>query len=301
MDVIPTRELLHAEPGGSYRRIARKVRDGELIRLRRGIVIPRTDLRPHEWLQLQIDAAATVINTGTWFSHRSAALLHGLPVHVRTGARVEVVRTMGGHGNTSQRVHARAAVLEPGDALWLNGRPVTSMERTVLDLVRAVRFPEAVMVADAGLRLGADRDSLLGRVQLGRGQRMAERALMFADPASESAGESESRALLAMAGVPAPELQVPLYDDSGRFLGRPDFLWRAQKVAGEYDGEGKYEGEYGITPAQAIRLEKARQAALEQEGYLVVRWDKQLLRTAGELERRVRRALASRRWPLVTD
>jgi len=171
----------------------------------------------------------------------------------------------------------------------------------VLDLVRTLRFPEAVTVADAALRRGADRDVLLARVPPGRGSRMAERCLAFADAASESAGESESRALLALAGIPVPELQVPLYDATGSFIGRPDFLWRAKKVVGEYDGEGKYEGQFGVSPAEAFRREKDREAALEREDYLVVRWDKTVLRQTGELERRVRRALASRPWPLATE
>lgn len=295
MEVQPTRELLeNMRSGSAYADIARRVRSGDLVRLRRGAVRERADLTPDESLRLAIDATARVIHHGTFFSHRSAALLLGLPVFLRNDTLVEVVRTMGGHATTTTRLHARAAVLQPEDEHCIDGLPVTSLTRTTLDLVRTLPFAQAVMVADAALRLGANRDVLLGRLQPGRGCRMAERALLFADAASESAGESESRAVIAGAGLPVPELQVEIRDGRGHFVARPDFLWRGKRVVGEYDGEGKYSGAFGVAPSQAFRLEKERQAALEGLGYFVLRWDKHVLRTPGELARRVRRTLASR-------
>lgn len=297
MEIIPTRELLDVPGSGTtYHSIAARVKAGELVRLRRGAVMPRTDLSPDERLRCAIEAAALVLNAGTWFSHRSAALVHGLPVFLRPDTRVEVVRTMGGHGNRRVRLHARSAVLLPGDGVRVDGLPVTSVERTTLDLVRELPFPQAVMVADAALRLGADRGGLLGRIPPGRGCRKAERALVFADPASESAGESESRARMAMAGLPAPELQVDLYDDDGTFIARPDFYWRGKRVVGEYDGAGKYQQAYGLTAEEAVRREKNREVALEKAGYHLVRWGKDALREPGELERRVRKVLASHPW-----
>jgi very-short-patch-repair endonuclease len=42
--------------------------------------------------------------------------------------------------------------------------------------------------------------------------------------------------LLLLAGLPRPEVQVSIHDDRGRFLGRPDLLYRKQRLAIEYDG-----------------------------------------------------------------
>ncbi|MFT3971335.1 MAG: hypothetical protein QM695_13920 [Micropruina sp.] len=293
MTVLPTQQLLGATKGG-YARLARQVQSGELVRLRRGMVAENTVLTPSESLRRSLQASAPFLRRGTWFSHRSAALIHGLPVFIRAGDLVEVVRTFGGHGNTSRHLRARAARMVPGEGTWVDGLPVTTLTRTVLDLVRTLPFIEAVMVADAALRLGADRDELLGGVGDGRGCRKAERALMFADPASESPAESESRARIAVAGLPVPEIQAVIRTSDGQFVARVDFHWRAKKVIGEYDGEGKYTGQYGTTPLDAIEQEKERQAALEAEGYLVLRWGRKVLRQPGELERRIRRALASR-------
>ncbi|HOQ52610.1 MAG TPA: hypothetical protein PLF56_03245 [Micropruina sp.] len=296
MDVQATRELIEGNPGTGYRRIARLVDQGELVRLRRGAVRAADELTPEQRLRIEIEATARVINHGTWFSHRSAALLHGLPVLIYPDTRPEVVRTFGGHGSRSARLHARAANLAPDESAVLDALPVTSLARTVLDLARSLSFPQALMVVDSALQRGLDRDILLGALAPGRGSRMAERAINAGDPQSESGGESESRALMICAGLPLPELQVPIYTADGRFVARPDFLWRAKRVVGEYDGEGKYDNQFGVSTADAVRAEKKRQAALEAENYLVIRWGKDALRQPGELARRIRRALASRPW-----
>lgn len=291
--MLPTRQLLGTTTGG-YARLARHVQAGDLVRVRQGVMAENVALSPWDELRRAIEAAAPFLRRGTWFSHRSAALLHGLPAVIRTGDLVEVVRTFGGHGNTSRHLRARAGTVTPGEGTWVDGLPVTTLTRTVLDLARTLPFTEAVMIADAALRLGADLDELFAGVGEGRGCRKAERVLMFANPASESPGESESRARIAVAGLPVPEIQAVIRTSTGQFVARVDFHWRAKKVIGEYDGEGKYTGDYGKTPLDVVQQEKERQAALEAEGYLVLRWGKKHLREPGELERRIQRALASR-------
>jgi hypothetical protein len=48
--------------------------------------------------------------------------------------------------------------------------------------------------------------------------------------------ETRWRLLLVLAGLPRPEAQVPIRDDDGRFIGRPDLLYRSSALAIEYDG-----------------------------------------------------------------
>src|SRR2546425_4714917 len=48
--------------------------------------------------------------------------------------------------------------------------------------------------------------------------------------------ETRLRILLVLTGLPRPEVQVSIRDDDGRFLGRPDLLYRLQRLAIEYDG-----------------------------------------------------------------
>lgn len=288
----PTRELV----GNAldYARIARRVGAGDLVRVRRGVVAPAAELQPSERLRRAIEATALYLNAGTWFSHRSAALIHGLPTLTTPQPLVEVIRTFGGHGNKSAHLHARAASLTGDEVAFVDGLPVTSLLRTVVDLACTVPFPEAVVITDAALRAGVEREALFAAAADRYGCRKAQRALLFADPLSESPPESESRARIAMAGLPVPEIQAQIFTASGEFIARADFLWRGKKVVGEYDGEDKFNGEFGVLPVVAVRNARERQAALEAQGYFVLRWGKDVLRKPGELERRVRHTLAMR-------
>jgi very-short-patch-repair endonuclease len=67
-------------------------------------------------------------------------------------------------------------------------------------------------------------------------------------------------------GLPAPELQVPLGDASR--VGIVDFYWREFGVVGEADGLMKYDEEQ----PESLRAEKLRQEALEDVGFIVIRW-----------------------------
>lgn len=55
----------------------------------------------------------------------------------------------------------------------------------------------------------------------------------------ESPRESDMRLLIVDAGMPEPEVQVPVHDPAdGRFLGRADLMHRAARVVEEYEGAG---------------------------------------------------------------
>ncbi len=69
-----------------------------------------------------------------------------------------------------------------------------------------------------------------------RGIARLRRVLAFVEPETESAMETRLRMLIVMAGLPRPELHVSIHDDRGNFLGRPDLLYRRQRLAIEYDG-----------------------------------------------------------------
>jgi hypothetical protein len=219
-------------------------------------------------------AALPFLGPQTYFSHTSAAVLHGLPLLAGRRTDTVVIRAGGGHGNINRTLHARRAPLGPAEVEVVGGLPVTSLARTVADLVRELPFAEAVMIADVGLRRGLDRGRLLELTASGRGCRMAARALVFADPRSESPGESLSRVRIAEGGLPAPVLQQEFHGALGQFLGRGDFWWADYGLIGEFDGAGKYGTllEPGATAAQAILAEKRREQALQDAGFTIVRW-----------------------------
>jgi very-short-patch-repair endonuclease len=63
----------------------------------------------------------------------------------------------------------------------------------------------------------------------------------LAEPKAESAMETRLRMILVLAGLPRPEVQVAIHDEHGRCLGRPDMLYRHQRLALEYDGRNHRE------------------------------------------------------------
>lgn len=271
--------------------LERALRDGSLVRLRRGVVMPPDELAVWDLHRRKIEAAALKVNHGTYFARQSAGLLHGLPVRVTGGLPVQVIRTMGGRHTRNHLLEASPALVDEDDVAVIDGFPVTSLRRTVIDLIRRLAFPDAVAVVDAALRRGMERADLATRT--GYGHARASQAVAFGNEASESFGESYSRALMQLANVPIPNLQVDQFSHDGRFLGRPDFDWGG-KVVGEYDGGSKYDGSYGIDPRAVIEAEKLRAQAFLDEGYTLVRWQWKELQVPGLVPDRIRRALASR-------
>ena len=69
-------------------------------------------------------------------------------------------------------------------------------------------------------------------------------------------------------GLPAPQPQVRILDERGRFVARVDFAWLSHGVVGEADGLVKY----GDGAARSIAEEKQREARLQALGLVVVRW-----------------------------
>ncbi|WP_130386777.1 hypothetical protein [Kribbella sp. VKM Ac-2569] len=90
--------------------------------------------------------------------------------------------------------------------------------------------------------------------------------MQFANPLSESVGESRFRVLLANHGLPTPELQVEIRDADGRLIGRVDFLLGGVLIV-EFDGAMKY----GENAADAVLAEKWREDRLRERGYGVAR------------------------------
>lgn len=290
MTVFTTKSWMH-DHETDRNGMDRALRAGSLVRLRRGVVMPAEDLHVWELHRRRIDAAALTINHGTYFAFQSAAVLHGLPVRIVAGLPVQVVRTMGGRHTRNRLLQATPAVLDDAEAEIVEGIPVTALRRTVTDLARRLPYPDAVAVVDAALRRGLDRGELA--TPGGYGRARAARAVAFGDEASESYGESYSRARMQLANIPIPKLQVNHFDAEGRFLGRPDFDWGAG-IIGEYDGGAKYDGTFGDEPRAAIEAEKLRQQTFVDHGYTVVRWGWKDLQVPGRVEGRIRRALAAR-------
>jgi very-short-patch-repair endonuclease len=132
------------------------------------------------------------------------------------------------------------SALARADVLQVRGLPATSMLRTLADVSSRLSLTEAVVVVDAALHARRVRTNELWRwieSQPGRpGIRSLRRVAALAEPTAESPMESRLRMLLVLARLPRPVAQVSIQDDRGKFVGRPDLYYKAQRIGIEYDG-----------------------------------------------------------------
>lgn len=291
MDVHRASQLV-AE-GADYQGLAVRVRAGGLYRVRHGAystTLPRDAVERHRGL---VDGTWPLFGGGSVLSHASAGIEYGLPVPEPDLLRVQLTRPSGGHGRVGPCVHVHYAPLSEAEIVEINGRPVTSLERTAADLSRCAFYDRSVSVLDAALYLGASADEIrrvLGSQRRWHGVPVARRALAFADGRAESVGESISRVQIVQSGLPMPELQYAVFSASGRWLARSDFAWPAFRVIGEFDGRVKYRGP-AESVADVVMAEKAREQAIQGAGWTVVRWGWRDLQGQGDFVARLRRAL----------
>ncbi|MEU6857640.1 hypothetical protein AB0B28_02000 [Glycomyces sp. NPDC046736] len=119
----------------------------------------------------------------------------------------------------------------------VDGLPVTTLARTLVDCAADLPRLEAVAAADQMLRAGIGSDHLLAALEPVHGARLrqANTTLLSADPRAESPMESWTRCLIGDAGLPPPVPQLRVRTPNGRvkFL---DLGWERWRVGVEYDG-----------------------------------------------------------------
>jgi very-short-patch-repair endonuclease len=160
------------------------------------------------------------------------------------------------------RVHRR--VLAPRDVEQLDGVPVTSLPRTILDfagVATARELERALAAAErADTKLRRELHRLLERSPGGRGTR-ALRALMASGAPALTRSEAEEQ-LLAMvrsAGLPDPEMNVMLHGHE------VDCFWRAAHFVVEVDGYAWHGSPH------AYGRDRQRDSALAAKGIQVLR------------------------------
>jgi hypothetical protein len=162
----------------------------------------------------------------------------------------------------------RDALLDDETQL-MNGRAVTTPERTAFDIGRRGAIRSAVVRLDALARAtGFKVDDVLAiakRHPHAPGLRRLEAALELVDPGSQSPRESYLRLLLIDAGLPRPQTQIPVLGTDGIPVAYLDLGWEEHMVAVEYDGE-----QHRTDRRQYVK-DIRRQEMLERTGWIVVR------------------------------
>lgn len=280
--------------------LARRAGSGELVRVVRGAYLPQAIHQAHGPRRRHRDLVGARVLTDqrpALFSHSSAAALWRLPRIGPWPQRVDVLADLALGGRSTPGIRRHSEGMVDGDVI--DGIPVTTLARTVVDLARIETWENAIVAADAALAMqrfgrapislnSADLLRELSRAPR-RGSATALRMIDFSDPRSGSPGESLSRISIARARLSPPVLQQRFDDDLGTMY--TDFFWPACKVIGEFDGVGKYlrqEWTDGRTPAQVVIDEKWREDRLRRLGPRVVRWGWDVARTPGALARLLR-------------
>jgi len=93
------------------------------------------------------------------------------------------------------------------------------------------------------------------------GTLITDLVLRLADGRSESVGETRARYLVWSQGLPPPEVNYPIFDESGREVARVDLAWPAYGLFLEFDGKVKYERllREGDSASDVVFREKQRE------------------------------------------
>lgn len=206
-------------------------------------------------------AAATALNGH--MVRRTAALSWGWAVRT-VPAHPEVVVDKGRRirADRLRDVTLHRTDLGPDD---VDGRR-TSKDRTLVDCLRALPFPEALAVADSALRAGMTPTHLQAVVRdvRGPGARRARHIAALADGRAANPFESSLRAIcLEVEGLEVVP-QVPIFDPG--WLGRPDLVDERLRIVIEADSF-KWHGD-----RDALRRDARRYNALVAAGWLVLRF-----------------------------
>lgn len=191
-------------------------------------------------------------------SHVTAARLWGLPLPARLESQEELdvmcaptagpVKREGciGHRGLTRRTvttHRGVAVTGLADT-WVDLGEVLRRGLGLDDLVVAgdvvAQLLDDAHGDGAGLRMM--RSALMSRIRP-RGKKVLTAALDLISPRSKSPMETRARLMFHRGGLPAPELNVDVeFDDGGGqgaagWMLEGDFVWREQRVIGEYQGK----------------------------------------------------------------
>jgi len=207
-----------------------------------------------------------------FFSHATAALIHGMPlplsletdlrVHVSAVAPGSVPRTTGVVGHSIQAGRERVVIR--------GGYPVGSVLQTWCELAGALDRDDLVAVADyllGGDTQRASRGELAhaaNRWGRQRGGRNLREAATRAREGAESRMETLARMLVVDAGFPEPVVGGIVRDDDGRWVAQSDLVFADFKLVLEYDGDGHR------TDRRRFLSDIDRRQRIEQAGWTVI-------------------------------
>jgi very-short-patch-repair endonuclease len=254
-------------------------------------------------LDVPARAAAYALKLGdeTFFSHSTAAVLHGmwLPSRLQRDEVLDVSvfrprQAPGGRGVRGHQLERRAQRI-----LRLAGLPVLESPETWCQLAPVLTVDDLVVAGDwilqhgvpeAPARLRALQTAVALPGRRGRGRLV--QALPLLRPGVRSPQETRLRLLLLRGSLPEPRVNLAIRDGLGRFLAEGDLVYPDTRTLLEY------EGDLHRTDQQIFRKDILRRERLMDAGWWTIRITADdLALHPDETVERVRRTLLRRAQP----
>jgi hypothetical protein len=259
--VVARRQLLAL--GLSPRAVDHRVERERLHVIHLGVyAVGHTVLTPEaRWMAAVLAAGPDAV-----LSHRSAAALWGLRPTERQ--RIEVTTPRGLRSRPGIEVHR--AQLAPDEQTTVQGIPVTTVPRTLLDLaslIDAVRLERALDRAEALRQTDSTTlADLVARHPQRKGTRAIRKLLAeerIGGTITRSELEDRFLAFLDEAVLPRPQINVPIRTANGWI--EADCVWPAHRLIVELDGHATH------ATRTAFERDRSRDRALQAAGWRVVR------------------------------
>jgi hypothetical protein len=228
-----------------------------------------------------------------WLWSRRRATIAGLAASAVHGAKWVgddlTVELLHANPKAPRGIVTRRDVLADGERQFLDGRSVTTPERTAFDIGRRGSLVATVARLDALARAtgvtATDVSALAGRHRGARGLRHLETTLELMNGGAQSPKETWLRLVLIEAGFPRPQTQIAVPGPDGKPFAFLDMGWEEWMLAVEYDGD-HHRVDRGQFARDIHRLER-----ISQVGWRVVRVVAEDSRA--DIIRRVSRLVAS--------
>ncbi|MEO8220754.1 MAG: DUF559 domain-containing protein [Specibacter sp.] len=212
---------------------------------------------------LDMCRALTQVTPNSAISHLTAAKLHGLflPAKFQRPGPVDLAKVDGGCGPRRNRIAGHKLTLGPGDLVVMGGVPVTSGQRTLLDIAELIDLDSLVVIAD---QIVCAHDGRCVRFKLpmmeldalktyiiqhtgARGLRKLLRAMELVRVGADSAPETQLRLIIVRSPLPDFEPNRVLTNANGKPLVQPDLSCEEFRTCIEY------EGKHHFTPEQQAK------------------------------------------------
>lgn len=271
--------------GYSDSAIARLVQRGEWIRVSAGVF--RLAAVAPDWEQSLLAACLTGA-PDTVVSGRAAARVHHLD-----GAWDEVIEVSSSRRIRLNGVSSHIRDLREADRTIRDGIPVTSVERTLMDLAALISKKDLEVALDSALR---QRKTTIARLKwcVSNGRRKGVKGIgVLAGlienrcATSESPLETRLAQILRRSSLPMPEAQFRVMDGT-RVIGRFDFAYPPAKLIVEVDGYRWHSGK------SAWQRDRTRDNALNRLGWTVLRFTAEDLRSPRAVIAQIREVLYPR-------